>query len=1059
MSGETLKKAIEIVTKGTDEDKAGNYEELLRLYQHGVEDLLHAIKYEAQGDKGNENIRQKWVQNHDRAEKLKQYLKTKSKKKPVASSGEGKEGNSKGKDDRSGDEDDGAESKKLRGQLNMSPPEINLRGPKALEAYKKALKEGMTRVKRIPIMLIGQDRSGKTSLKKSLRGIRFNPDESSTVGIDVDPSYFKVTTETWKIGETDQGANKEVATSYEHNIALLVVENLKEQELISEERTVDKSADSEKFPLNFTLSAQTETAKDPSFETDDKSLEFHSLESINSLPSSDIPEDIETLIKKLREEADKIEEGDDIYSVLWDFAGQSVYYETHSLFLTPKAIYLLVYDLSRDPSERAKPVKKQGVFKKTEDKYSTRTNHDYLDYWMTSVALLSSPGEDHAVHSASTSTVLPKTLPPVFLVCTHADEPYGGEDPNDVAGEVLEKLVGKPYMTHLCDDPILVDNTKAGLESECPGVVRLRDEIVAVAKELPQMKEVIPVKWLGYEKALQKTLDEGHRWIYFEHAKRIASEVCHIHDEQEFVTLLAFLHDQRILIHFDDTAELNKLVILDPQWLIGVFKKVITVKRYDHQEKEFKELWFKLEREGIMEEKLLQHVWGQFIEHDTFKTFIVIMEKFSLLCPLPSSDAFGNKQYLVPSMLKSHPPKDVTELIASAELPSLFLKFESGQIPLRLFPRLVLQFFQWGQNEFWSSLHPQLYKNFARFYTAADENCSVVLLCHTSFIEVIVHRGNVAPGLKGDFQSNLSISSDAQHDSFEVFCAGAVYRQLVLVLECMRKEFCWLKRMRYQAGVVCPVCCHGRMVTYCRTHVKEGCEQEECLHFLSESELQSANHFITCNRSATARTNKVWVKDFAAWFSCPRKETAADVVDGSVLSSGRGSEDNSPPLLPCNVVESLCSRSCDPKEIVLQLKKGLHLDQTRLEQPNPETQRVIRCLAKIAKNSNKIEVFKHLREITPAGTTGPLLQGNLDIRNIPVRQMRELTIDLSGGEEWKDVAERLGLSPKEIRFLDKRTLNPCDAALAAVSQLHYISADKLYDTLTGCGLPLLADTL
>ena len=33
-----------------------------------------------------------------------------------------------------------------------------------------------------------------------------------------------------------------------------------------------------------------------------------------------------------------------------------------------------------------------------------------------------------------------------------------------------------------------------------------------------------------------------------------------------------------------------------------------------------------------------------------------------------------------------------------------------------------------------------------------------------------------------------------------------------------------------------------------------------------------------------------------------------------------------------------------------------------------------------------------------------------------------------GGEEWKEVAEGLGLTPREIRFLDNRTLNPFDPA-------------------------------
>ena len=41
-------------------------------------------------------------------------------------------------------------------------------------------------------MLIGQDRAGKTSLKKSLIGLPFNPKEKSTNGIEVDPSKFQL---------------------------------------------------------------------------------------------------------------------------------------------------------------------------------------------------------------------------------------------------------------------------------------------------------------------------------------------------------------------------------------------------------------------------------------------------------------------------------------------------------------------------------------------------------------------------------------------------------------------------------------------------------------------------------------------------------------------------------------------------------------------------------------------------------------------------------------------------------------------------------------------------
>ena len=74
--------------------------------------------------------------------------------------------------------------------------------------------------------------------------------------------------------------------------------------------------------------------------------------------------------------------------------------------------------------------------------------------------------------------------------------------------------------------------------------------------------------------------------------------------------------------------------------------------------------------------------------------------------------------------------------------------------------------------------------------------------------------------------------------------------------------------------------------------------------------------------------------------------------------------------LPGKVVESLVSPLCDAKEIVLHLKENLHLDQTDLEKPTPETTRMIRCLVTKAKDSNRIDVVKLLREISPAGTTG-----------------------------------------------------------------------------------------
>ena len=67
------------------------------------------------------------------------------------------------------------------------PPEIA-----AQLACESALKDGAVNVYRGRVLLIGQDRAGKTSLKKSLIGLPFNSKEKSTDGIEVDPSKFRL---------------------------------------------------------------------------------------------------------------------------------------------------------------------------------------------------------------------------------------------------------------------------------------------------------------------------------------------------------------------------------------------------------------------------------------------------------------------------------------------------------------------------------------------------------------------------------------------------------------------------------------------------------------------------------------------------------------------------------------------------------------------------------------------------------------------------------------------------------------------------------------------------
>ena len=731
-------------------------------------------------------------------------------------------------------------------------------------------------------MLIGQDRSGKTSLKKSLKGICFDPAEDSTVGIDVDPSHFKVSTETWRTEVKDLDQNSETAATFVNQTARCIVDRLKTERKSTEVNTTTEERPSS-FDSEITKMEGDPRRSDPSrgsenVQTTEDSPTTSSGQTphVSSDPTERNQEDVNFSYRDVPDEVlskaqtllqrDLEDNEEEIYSTLWDFGGHSVYHVTHPIFLTERAIYCLVYDLSLNPQDKAKPVVKQGVHEESQKRFNLETNMDYLDFWMESVASLARSQEEGPSLEERKQNKS-KKLPPVLLVCTHADTPYGGRDPKDLARKIFGSLKRKPYGVHLFG-VFSVDNTSLRINnSECPEVQRLRKEVFAVAKALPHIKEAIPIKWLKFEKELQAVKEKGRKHISLEAARDIAENVCSIDEEIEFEILMTYLHDLRSLIHFDNTAMLNKLVVLDPQWLVDVFKKVITVKPFDRIDMKFLELWCKLEEKGILDEELLVHVWDPlFNNKETSESLIGIMEKFSLLYPLPSDTSRTKectKKYLVLSMLKSNPSKKVLELVESAQIPSLFLIFPNGLVPAGFFPRLVLQFLLWGNKTFWRPVTPQLFHNFARFFTNID-GYSVILMCHSSSVEVVVHGGDLSPKPLGD----LSLNADFTNDTTGVTCARVVRKRLGLMLESMRNEFPWLKNMKYKMSVICPACCKGRAVDYCKTHSKEECKHEQCLHFLTLSELcYSRKGSFICSKSAFAKNIKVQVEQFSPWFS------------------------------------------------------------------------------------------------------------------------------------------------------------------------------------------------
>lgn len=172
------------------------------------------------------------------------------------------------------------------------PFKVQARDSVAIEAYNNALLHGQTLLKRVPILIIGQARAGKTSLKKSLKGEMFNPKEQSTVGIQTDREYFKVFTEAWKIGgeknENDHGSE----ALFDHHTAQWIFGALKNVE---------------KLPEGVPTSANN-SLKEPSASSTESSRVGSGVgtKSCNRLIEEKVPERVASLVETMLENDGKV---------------------------------------------------------------------------------------------------------------------------------------------------------------------------------------------------------------------------------------------------------------------------------------------------------------------------------------------------------------------------------------------------------------------------------------------------------------------------------------------------------------------------------------------------------------------------------------------------------------------------------------------------------------------------------------------------------------------------------------------------------------------------------
>ncbi|XP_030849139.1 uncharacterized protein LOC100888832 [Strongylocentrotus purpuratus] len=378
--------------------------------------------------------------------------------------------------------------------------------------------------------------------------------------------------------------------------------------------------------------------------------------------------------------------------------------------------------------------------------------------------------------------------------------------------KIRESIMRMPFECHVVPKYYAIENS---LEDKDEELVALRRHIEKVAMEEPYMGEEIPLRWLLFEEAL--AVDKIN-YMSLDQTKELTEPVG-MESERELPTMLNFYHDLGNVVYYggieDQQSLLRDMVILNPQWLIDVFKQVITILDPAKRDGIVSDAWTTLEKDGILEDRLIQHMWEGFLEKK--EALVELMAKFDLICEVPverlqqdQQDAVDTevsneaekvlqKRYYVPSRLTSPcPPKEKAQIKSSTDL---YVDFR-GFLPDGLFHRLMARAVRWmGERD--GEPVTLFHRHISLMVDGVHHALIEMLTPCEATIKVIVYQGAVA-GSHHDGDSHKPPAPSAVKEVMDF---------ITQTLDSLIQQ--WARMIKYDVLFLCPSCSKKKMLKDC----------------------------------------------------------------------------------------------------------------------------------------------------------------------------------------------------------------------------------------------------
>ncbi|KAK3602250.1 hypothetical protein CHS0354_034487 [Potamilus streckersoni] len=473
-------------------------------------------------------------------------------------------------------------------------------------------------------MVVGHSGVGKTTLVKRLLGEKVHISEScSTEGIDVYINSCDVTLPycewTRRSKEQDYRLQRLARVLNEQKSVKDKVTQKEQVIILPQGETTHKShevtqidVEGEESKVLYIRSPQHDVGQDLS-STDSQQEEF--LPALVKTPLIQLETNIATMqrifLTNSRRFVQYIEKTAPL--TILDFAGQYAFYSTHQTFLTRRAIYLLVSDVSQQLTDL---VADECYF--DSDGIMKCKVHELIEVWLNLIHSCASSPEDRN--------------PPVILVGTHMDK-IKRINHHEICEEYFRKirsyLKDKPTRFHLVDEDFAIDNTIVDSKLQ-----DLKRKIVKVAKKQPYWGERIPARWLPLEQKLMRLKNAGIKVIPWSRLEELNTSLAVPMTTDELDLFLRFQHGIGTILYYSKDI-LKEKIVLDPQWMIDALKSLITAEMFVLRSiPAVNDKWFEFKEKGKLSLELVDAVWTQekYLDlHVNKEHILLLMEQLNII--------------------------------------------------------------------------------------------------------------------------------------------------------------------------------------------------------------------------------------------------------------------------------------------------------------------------------------------------------------------------------------------------------------------------------------------